>query len=146
MKEEAEMVPLESQGPRRYRHPEYREEDTIPFFPNYIILEVIVGFIILAGLIVLASLLPTGLEEKADPFLTPEHIKPEWYFLALYQLLKYIPKTAGVLLPIIGMIIVFIWPFIDKKPDSKRQMRIRLIGSIIFTIILIAATIWGEVS
>ena len=44
----------------RYRHPEYPEEDTIPFFPNYIILEVIVAYLILGLLIVLASLLPAS--------------------------------------------------------------------------------------
>ena len=126
MKEEAEMVPLESQGPRRYRHPEYREEDTIPFFPNYIILEVIVGFIILAGLIVLASLLPTGLEEKADPFLTPEHIKPEWYFLWIYQFIKVPPiligpgvvaGLAGILIPAVGILLLFLLPFLDRNPE-----------------------------
>ena len=69
------MAPAEDQTPRRYKHPEYPEEETIPFFPNYVILEVIVAYLVLAGLIVLATLLPAGLEEKADPFHTPEHIK-----------------------------------------------------------------------
>ncbi len=74
---------------------------------------------------------------------TPEHVKPEWYFLGLYQLLKYIPKTIGVLLPIIGLMVVFIWPFLDKKADTKKQRRIRMIGSAVFMVILIALTLWG---
>ena len=126
-----------------------KQEKTIPFFPDHFMNEfrmtiAIAVIILVIGVVGLAY--PVGLGEPADPLRTPEHIKPEWYFLALYQLLKYVPKTAGVLAPIIGMIIVFIWPFIDKKTDTKRQMRIRLIGSILFTIILIAATVWGEVS
>ena len=153
MKEEAEMVPLESQGPRRYRHPEYREEDTIPFFPNYIILEVIVSFIILAGLIVLASLLPTGLEEKADPFLTPEHIKPEWYFLWIYQFIKVPPiligpgvvaGLAGILIPAIGILLLFLLPFLDRNPERRPSKR-RLAMAIAFVIVVIfvALSIWG---
>ena len=51
---------------------------------------------------VLGLLLPVGIGEPADPLNTPAHVKPEWYFLALYQLLKYIPKVAGVVLPILG--------------------------------------------
>ena len=126
-----------------------KQEKTIPFFPDHFMSEFrmtigITVIILIIGVIALSN--PVGLGEQADPLRTPEHIKPEWYFLALYQLLKYIPKTAGVIVPILGIILVFIWPFIDKRPDSKRQMRIRMIGSIIFTIILIAATIWGEVS
>jgi quinol-cytochrome oxidoreductase complex cytochrome b subunit len=126
-----------------------KQEKTIPFFPDHFMSEfrmtmVITVILIIIGAVALAY--PVGLGEPADELKTPEHIKPEWYFLGLYQLLKYIPKTAGVLLPILGVILVLIWPFIDKKPNTKRQLRIRLIGSIVFTIILVALTIWGEVS
>jgi ubiquinol-cytochrome c reductase cytochrome b subunit len=147
------MAPLESQGPRRYKHPEYREEETIPFFPNYIILEVIVSFIILAGLIVLASLLPTGLEEKADPFLTPEHIKPEWYFLWIYQFIKVPPiflgpgvvaGLAGILIPAVGILLLVLLPFLDRKPERRPSKR-RLAMSIALVIVLIfvGLSIWG---
>jgi quinol-cytochrome oxidoreductase complex cytochrome b subunit len=126
-----------------------KQEKTIPFFPDHFMSEfrmtmVITVILIIIGAVALAY--PVGLGEPADELKTPEHIKPEWYFLGLYQLLKYIPKTAGVLLPILGVILVLIWPFIDKKPNTKRQLRFRLIGSIVFTIILVALTIWGEVS
>jgi len=126
-----------------------KQEKTIPFYPDHFMSEFRVTIAIAVILVIIgavALIYPVGLGEPADELKTPEHIKPEWYFLGLYQLLKYIPKTAGVLLPILGVILVLIWPFIDKKPDTKRQMRIRLIGSILFTIILVALTIWGEVS
>ena len=48
----------------------------------------------LAILVVLASVFPAGLEDKADPLTTPAHIKPEWYFLSVYQLLKLVPRLA----------------------------------------------------
>ncbi len=126
-----------------------KQEKTIPFFPDHFMSEFRIAIVFAVILVIIgavALVYPVGLGEPADELKTPEHIKPEWYFLGLYQLLKYIPKTAGVLGPILGVILVLIWPFIDKKSDTKRQMRIRLIGSIIFTIIIVALTIWGEVS
>ena len=78
---------------------------------------------------------------------TPTHVKPEWYFLALYQLLKYIPKTTGAVAPVLAVILITIWPFIDRKPDkSKKSYRNRMIVSVIIMLILIILTIWGEVS
>jgi len=123
-----------------------QKPETIPFYPDHLRTEIravwiLVGLAVLVGIIALFS--PVGLEEPADPMVTPDHVKPEWYFLGLYQLLKYIPKTVGVMLPIIGIIVILIWPFLDKKTDTKRQMRIRLIGSAVFMVILSALTVWG---
>ena len=156
MNDEAKMAVPESQGPRRYKHPEYREEDTIPFFPNYIILEVIVSFIILAALIVLASLLPAGLEEKADPFLTPEHIKPEWYFLWIYQFIKVpsiligpgvVAGLAGILIPAIGILLLFLLPFLDRKPERRpSKRRLAMAVTFVIVVIFVALSIWGWVS
>ena len=126
------------------------EENSIPFYPDHVSNEakVVLGvaaIAILVGLIGLFS--PVGLGEPADPMNTPAHVKPEWYFLGLYQLLKYISKTAGAVLPILGVLVITFWPFIDRKPDTtKKSYRNRAIGVAIFMVILIAMTIWGEVS
>ena len=64
------------------------EEEGIPFFPNHLLKEVIVAFMLIALLLTLATYYPAPMEPPADPFTTPEHIKPEWYFLAAYQGLK----------------------------------------------------------
>ena len=156
MKEVEEALPAESEGPQRYKHPEYPEEDTIPFFPNYVILEVIVGFILLAGLIVLVSLLPAGLEEKADPFNTPQHIKPEWYFLWIYQFIK-LPSfvlgpgvaagLAGILIPAIGIVLLILLPFLDRKPERRpRKRRVAMAITALILVIFVALSIWGWVS
>jgi len=122
---------------------------TIPFYPNHLkteirVIWILVGLAFLVGALALFS--PVGLEEPADPMVTPQHVKPEWYFLGLYQLLKYIPKTVGVLLPIIGVLIILVWPFLDKKTDSKKQLRVRVIASAIFMAVLIVTTFWGGLS
>jgi quinol-cytochrome oxidoreductase complex cytochrome b subunit len=125
-------------------------ETSVPFYPDHVSLEakvvIVVSIVALVvGLIGLFA--PVGLGEPADPMNTPAHVKPEWYFLGLYQLLKYISKTAGAILPILGVLVITFWPFIDRKPDiSRKSYRLRAIGVTAFMVILIAMTIWGEVS
>ncbi len=147
------MSHSEGEYPRRYKHPEYPEEETIPFFPNYIILEVIVSYLVLAALIVLASLLPTGLEEKADPFNTPQHIKPEWYFLWIYQFIKVPPliigpgvlaELAGIFIPAIGILLLIVLPFLDRKAERRPgKRRIAMVVTALILVIFVALSIWG---
>lgn len=126
------------------------KETSVPFYPDHVSLEakVVIGVSVVALLVGLIGLFaPVGLGNPADPMNTPAHVKPEWYFLGLYQLLKYISKTAGAVLPILGVLVITFWPFIDRKPDkSMKSYRRRAIGVAVFMVLLIAMTIWGEVS
>ena len=137
-------------------HPE-TEKDSVPFFPDHFMTEfyVVVGIVILAIIIgILGMLFPVGLQPPADPLNTPLHVKPEWYFLALYQLLKYVPPSIlgingpmfAVVAIVLALLAVTIWPFLDKKADSKKAMRIRGIGVAVFVVLAITLTVWGEVS
>jgi len=129
---------------------ENQNEKGVPFYPDHLALEakVALGFGILVIIIgIIGHFFPVGLGAPADPMDTPAHIKPEWYFLALYQLLRYIPETVGATLPVVLVLILLVWPFLDKKPDTtKKTTSIRFWLSIVGVIILIAMTIWGEVS
>ena len=126
------------------------DEESIPFFPDHVKTEakVVLGLVVVALIIAAYGMAsPVGVGDPADPMNTPLHVKPEWYFLALYQLLKYIPKTAGVVIPMIAVILVTLWPFIDRKPDrSRKTQMIRGILAVVGVILFIAGTIWGEVS
>lgn len=130
--------------------PEKQEENSVPFYPDHFTLEckVALGFGILVVLTgVLGLFLPVGLGTPADPMDTPIHVKPEWYFLFLYQLLQFIPKTIGATAPVIAILLLAVWPILDSKPDStKKTSRIRLWFSVALILIIIALTIWGEVS
>jgi len=125
-------------------------QDSIPFYPDHVRTEFkvvlgVLGVVVILGILGLVA--PLGLGEPADQLNTPMHVKPEWYFLALYQLLKYIPKTAGAVAPVIFVLLVTIWPFLDREVETtKRNQRIRFIVVAIGMIALIAMTIWGEVS
>jgi len=137
-------------------HPE-TEKDSVPFFPDHFMTElyVVIGIVVLAVVIgALGMLSPVGLQDPADPLNTPLHVKPEWYFLALYQLLKYVPPTVlgingpmfAVVAIVLALVVVTFLPFLDKKTDSKKAMRIRAIGVAVCVVLAIALTIWGEVS
>lgn len=137
-------------------HPE-TEKDSVPFFPNHFMTEfyVVIGIVVLAIVIgALGMFFPVGLQAPADPLDTPLHVKPEWYFLALYQLLKYVPPSIlgiegpmlAVVMMVLAVLVVTIWPFLDRKEDSKKAMRIRIIVTIVGAILAIALTVIGEVS
>lgn len=119
----------------------------IPFFPDYLLDEVIAWYIALALLVVLASLFPAGLEEEANPLNTPAHIKPEWYFLFLYQTLKYVPRIVGVLAPGVGVLILFLLPFIDRRPSRTWRARLLPIAiGVVTAAAIVGLTVWGWLS
>lgn len=129
------------------QQPEDEQEKLIPFFPDYILDEVIAWYIALALLVALASLFPAGLEEQANPLNTPAHIKPEWYFLFFYQFLKIVPRTLGVVLSGVGILLLFFIPFLDRGPSRRYGARRLFIGiGILMIIVVIALTIWGLLS
>ncbi len=99
-------------------------EEGNPFFPNHFLKEVIVAFLLFGFILTLAVFFPFPFHEKANPFQTPEGIKPEWYFLAGYQLLKYVPKVVGILGIGVLLVILFLVPFLERSPErypSKRK-------------------------
>ena len=125
------------------------EEKTIPFFPDHIRTEasVMVGILFVVFIVgILGSLFPIGLQAPADPMDTPAHAKPEWYFLFLYQLLKYVSKTAGVVIPVIGLMILTLWPFLDRGEDTQKARRIRWILVIVALATVVGLTALGEIT
>jgi cytochrome b6-f complex subunit 4 len=122
------------------------EKETIPFFPDHITTEFKVTILIIAGAFlvgILALFWPIGLEAPADPMETPAHTHPEWYFLFLFQLLKYVPKTTGVIIPFVAIAVLILWPFLDRRKDSHSARRNRIILASVAMIIIIVLTVLG---
>jgi quinol-cytochrome oxidoreductase complex cytochrome b subunit len=139
--------------------PEPEHDDDVPFYPVHFMTElrvalVIIGIFVIIG--VLGMFMHIGLEDPADPLNTPLHVKPEWYFLFLYQLLKVVPdyvfwgqiegRVFVTVAVIVGLLAFMFLPFIDKKDDTKRAWWIRAALSVIALIIVILLTLWGEMS
>jgi len=127
----------------------------IPFFPNFLYRDFISWTIGLAVLLCLATVYPSELGEKADPLASaPFGIRPEWYFLPLYQSLKIVPSTVFSisgelivnLLVLVGSGFWFAIPFIDRKSSRNEKslpfliLGIALILYLLTTIILAYAT------
>jgi len=95
----------------------------IPFFPHHVLREGVVLCMLIGLLLALIVFWPIELGEKADPLVTPEGIKPEWYFLSTYQLLKYFPKTLGLFVSFVPLLLLVFWPFLDRNPERRPRRR-----------------------
>ena len=73
-----------------------RQVKTMKFVPNFLLRDAMGWLLALGLLAALSALFPWELGQKADPFASaPAGIKPEWYFLFLFQTLKYIPAKVA---------------------------------------------------
>lgn len=70
--------------------------------------------------------------ERANPFLTPKNIVPEWYFLPFYTILKSIPnKDGGIIAMGLSIIFILLLPFIDSQTLVKSP-KVRLLWKFFF--------------
>lgn len=99
------------------------------FYPRQVFMDAVVMLGVFAVLALLAAMVPFPLADKANPADTSFVPVPEWYFLFYYQLLKYVhgplEPLATWVLPALFMLILFLWPFIDRNPvrnPTKRPM------------------------
>lgn len=102
-----------------------RDSIKIPFHSYYSYKDVLGFFIILVVIFFLVMYFPNLLTDPenfipANPLVTPVHIKPEWYFLWAYAVLRSIPnKLGGVLTIFLAILIFLILPIISKSKTSN---------------------------
>ncbi len=113
------------------------------------------GLIILNVLAFLAVFFPSELGRKADLFASaPAGIKPEWYFLFMFQTLKYIPghllifegEVVGVLIFMVAGILWLLVPFWDTKSSKGQENRLINYLGLFAVIFIIVLTILGWIS
>ena len=122
-----------------------------PIFPHNILRRSLsVGVVLFA--LVFASYFLAGLfiAEKipADPMTTPDRIKPDWYFLGPYQVLKILPSELWGLTVLFGVFALMVMlPAYDKKGPRRPEERPLFIMAVKFLIgAFIVLTFWGWVS
>lgn len=128
------------------------DKKSIPFFPNFLLRDLLAWTIALGILVSLAVYLPAELGKKVDPFApTPFGIKPEWYFLWMFQTLKLIParififdgEVVGILGFGFGALVLLLLPFIDVwSRKEKRGPLLTWLGILMLNFIVFM-TIWG---
>nr|Q9XP73.1 RecName: Full=Cytochrome b; AltName: Full=Complex III subunit 3; AltName: Full=Complex III subunit III; AltName: Full=Cytochrome b-c1 complex subunit 3; AltName: Full=Ubiquinol-cytochrome-c reductase complex cytochrome b subunit [Sminthopsis youngsoni]AAD38445.1 cytochrome b [Sminthopsis youngsoni] len=113
--------------------------DKIPFHPYYSIKDILGLMFLLLVLLSLALFSPDLLGDPdnfspANPLNTPPHIKPEWYFLFAYAILRSIPnKLGGVLALLASILILLVIPFLHTA--NQRSMMFRPISQTLFWIL-----------
>jgi len=125
----------------------------IPFFPNYALQDltsISVYFALFLAVVFYAPnlLFTPDAFVPANPFQTPAHIKPEWYFLANYQTLKIFPsELLGLSVQAAAMTFLALLPFIDRSPERNPLKRPLFLVCFVGGFLLwIGLTIWGHYS
>lgn len=110
-----------------------------PFYPHHAFKDTLVMAAIFAVVLTMAWMLPAPLDEIANPADASYIPRPEWYFLSLFQLLKYFPGPLEPLATLVipGLVVGFLFalPFLDRGKDRHPFRRARLPLTIAMVII-----------
>ncbi|HET6845835.1 MAG TPA: c-type cytochrome, partial [Anaerolineales bacterium] len=109
-----------------------QKENGVPFFPDVIYKDVIISLVVFLVLVALAYFIGVPTEARADPNDAAYTPRPEWYFLFLFQLLKYFPgklEVVGVvIIPTLLILGLLVLPFIDTS--TRRHFLDRPVASL----------------
>ncbi|MEE9162915.1 MAG: cytochrome b N-terminal domain-containing protein, partial [Candidatus Neomarinimicrobiota bacterium] len=123
----------------------------IPFFPHFMLRDLLLWLIVLNVMAVFAVFFPWELGTKADLFApAPANIRPEWYFVFAFQTLKLIPahilgfegEVLGILGFMLGAVVWLLVPFFDRGDDDARFKWLQRFGVIVVAFMALM-TVWG---
>lgn len=124
-----------------------------PFFPDFMLKDFSLWLVVLAGVAALSVFFPWELGSKADPFSSaPQGIKPEWYFLFMYQSLKFLPShIIGLEGEVLGILTFgaagVLWtlvPFFDRDQKRRALSRFFSVVGVLIVCYIIVLTILGH--
>ncbi|MBT3390597.1 MAG: c-type cytochrome [Chloroflexi bacterium] len=114
----------------------------VKFWPDIIYKDLLVSFALFILLIGLAAFVGVAAEPKADPNDTAYIPRPEWYFLFLFEALKFVPGAiewvGTALIPGIAVLALIALPFLDKNPSrywKNRKVAISVMSVIVLGIV-----------
>jgi mono/diheme cytochrome c family protein len=128
---------------------EEKKKKGVPFFPDILFKDAIASLLVFVVLLGLAFFVGAPLEERANPADTSYTPRPEWYFLFLFQLLKYFPGKleviGAIVLPTIVLLLLFGLPLLDRSRRRHFSARpiviggtsILMVGIIVLTVLSI---------
>jgi ubiquinol-cytochrome c reductase cytochrome b subunit len=134
--------------------PKGNEEDvgTQPFFPYQLSKDVVVSFLMLIALVLLARYVGVPYDAPAAPLASIESVpKPEWFILFGYEVLKMFEGKTIVLaltvVPVIGILLVFLLPYYDKNKERAYTKRpIAMSCGVGIVVVLLLLTLVAYVS
>jgi mono/diheme cytochrome c family protein len=111
----------------------------VKFWPHIIYKDLLVTFGLFILLIGLATFFGVAVEPKADPSDSTYVPRPEWYFLFLFEFLKFVPGkiewVGTFVVPLLGVLVLFALPFLDRNP--LRHWKNRLTGISIMGVVVL---------
>src|SRR5438552_4522454 len=112
--------------PGWWHSPEQLEARKEPFWPRQAFKDSVLALLFLVGLGIWCYYHQAPLEDQADPS-QPYEARPEWYFMFLFQILKYFEGPYEVvgtfILPAAFFLILLCWPFLDRSPERNPLRR-----------------------
>ena len=115
------------------------------FYPDYLVELLFTAFVVFELALVLALLYPPSIGRQID-FSAQYQPRPEWYFLWIYQLVRYFPGRSAfvgtVLVPIIAVLALILIPFMDR--GKRGRLKAFLVGIslvLLFVVFTLAAAL-----
>ncbi len=134
------------------------KQNGVKFWPDIIFKDLVITFAIFIILIILATWIGVSQAPKADPSDSAYIPRPEWYFLFLFQMLKYFPGKlewlGTTIIPIIAVLALFLLPFFDRNPRRYWKgrpwaigiMTVIVVGMVFLTVLAVVTTPPQEVT
>jgi menaquinol-cytochrome c reductase cytochrome b/c subunit len=108
------------------------KQNGVKFWPDIIYKDLVISFALFIVLFILATWIGVASDPKADPSDSAYIPRPEWYFLFLFQMLKYFPGKlewlGTTIIPIIAVLALFLLPFFDRNPRRYWKSRPWAVG------------------
>ena len=123
-----------------------------PFYPDQLFEDAVAILILFLILAAMAIFIPVPLEELADPTDASYDPRPEWYFLFLFQLLKYFEGPLEVIgtfvIPTVGFVLLLFLPFLDKKEERTSLLKrpVALAVTCVSVVLIVLLTVLGAIA
>lgn len=123
------------------------------FFPHFALRDLFGWTLALGILAALAAFFPSELGDKADAFAPAyANIRPEWYFVFMFQILKLIPggeifgieyESLAILAFGLGGLLLVLVPFLDRKAAHGGESRLFTVAGVLSIVLAVGMTAWG---
>lgn len=117
------------------------ERRTVAYWPRQFTFDALAVFLTIAALLVVSIRVPAHLDAPADPAAS-YLARPEWYFLFLFQLLKYLSGPLELIgkvgVPGLAMLFLASLPFLDRAPSRRLRERKGILGAVAAALLVIA--------
>jgi ubiquinol-cytochrome c reductase cytochrome b subunit len=147
-------TPFGRQAEEKRPWTEYHKKSQIdgyPYYPRFFQMDMLMVMVYLAVMFAMITFTPNLFfsEEATIPanaLKTPVNIRPEWYLLAPYQMLKVIPnKFLGIIVQLALFLVFLLWPFFDTEKEKNIMKRPVLRSLFLFSFILwLILMFWGR--